>query len=371
MLTCLFLMWNVGACASELVLPSSLTVIEEEAFSEDDSIFSVLLPEGIQEIESRAFADSALYYINIPQSISCIAPDAFEGISSPLLIQTTADSYGMNFALENNLDFRADTILRALLIGQSDYPSPHILTAPVKDIAVMKRILGSDYIIKTKENLSADQILSAIQETFGKATDADISLFYYSGHGLSSEETAKNGALVGIDYSSYVTASQLRNALDSIKGRKIIVVDACYSGGLIGKGLGDNSVNYSVTDINDEAICQNTDEMQNNGEKPAISFLRSFIEDSRRFRSAFTGQCYVLVSSAGNEESWETKAGGVFTSAFADSYYNGDANGDGVITFLECYKYTKNKVEAIMDTNDLIQSVQVYPENCYWFGVFR
>ncbi|MBR4442648.1 MAG: leucine-rich repeat domain-containing protein, partial [Clostridia bacterium] len=63
-----------------LVVPASVTVIEEEAFAGMTAIERVILPHGVTTIGPRAFADcTSLRLINIPTSVTYIADDAFEG----------------------------------------------------------------------------------------------------------------------------------------------------------------------------------------------------------------------------------------------------------------------------------------------------
>ena len=361
-------------------LPSSLTVVEEEAFAGDTSISDLKLPEGTQEIGARAFADTQLYTIGVPESVINIAEDAFEGVTTPLLMETAAGSIAVSFALANNVDFRAETDCRALLIGQTAYPSPNELEGPAKDVVKVKNLLSGSYKVTVRENLSASEILSAISETFSAATPEDISLFYYGGHGLSSSNSSRNGSLVGIDFSTYVTAGQLRNALDTIPGRKIVIIDACYSGGLIGRKAELSATSESAAAEEDGAAAEVTEVAGNPAvevaesavEAPAVSFMNSFTSGKLRSRGNLAAQPYfVLVSSTGTEQSWEASSGGVFTYAFAQSASKADSNGDGVVTLQECYEYTAARVSSIVGTNDLVQSVQVYPEGCGWFGMFR
>ena len=64
-----------------LRLPSSLKIIEEEAFYGDTSIGKVIVPEGATEIGERAFANSSLTEINLPDTLTSIADTAFEGLT--------------------------------------------------------------------------------------------------------------------------------------------------------------------------------------------------------------------------------------------------------------------------------------------------
>ena len=67
------------ALAYTLILPEQLKIIEGGAFEGDQSIDEVLLPEGIEEIYDRAFADSSVTRINLPDSLTWISEDAFDG----------------------------------------------------------------------------------------------------------------------------------------------------------------------------------------------------------------------------------------------------------------------------------------------------
>lgn len=83
-LLCLTLAFAAAARAqtpSMLVLPDTMTVIPEQAFDGDKSIRRVVLPDGVREIGPRAFADSGLTEINLPDSIQSIDDTAFEGVT--------------------------------------------------------------------------------------------------------------------------------------------------------------------------------------------------------------------------------------------------------------------------------------------------
>lgn len=70
----------------EILTPASLRVIEEEAFMEDRFTF-VYLPDGVEAISERAFADCVdLRYIRIPATITDISETAFENVSDLTLI---------------------------------------------------------------------------------------------------------------------------------------------------------------------------------------------------------------------------------------------------------------------------------------------
>ena len=61
MVLLVIILGNSGAKAeNDFILPSSVTIIEKEAFYGDESIHSVVLPGTIKEIHSLAFANCSL-----------------------------------------------------------------------------------------------------------------------------------------------------------------------------------------------------------------------------------------------------------------------------------------------------------------------
>ncbi len=61
-----------------LTLPEDLTAIDEQAFYTDGSLDRVALPEGLLTIGSKAFARSGVMAVNLPDSLTFIADDAFD-----------------------------------------------------------------------------------------------------------------------------------------------------------------------------------------------------------------------------------------------------------------------------------------------------
>ena len=68
--------------ASTLTLPGMLRDIEASAFESDTSLDEVILPNGVETIGARAFADSSVTRIHLPASLNYIAEDAFDGAES-------------------------------------------------------------------------------------------------------------------------------------------------------------------------------------------------------------------------------------------------------------------------------------------------
>jgi hypothetical protein len=85
-----------------------------------------------------------------------------------------------------------------------------------------------------------------IRDTFGDAKENDTALIYFSTHGiLFQEDGRRHMALLLSDgeQEERLEPEQLRKMLDSVPGRKILILDACHSGAVIGAGA-DDFVNY-------------------------------------------------------------------------------------------------------------------------------
>ena len=356
-----------------LTLPPALTVIEAQAFEGDAALSEALLPESVVSIGPRAFADCAgLQRIYIPAGTEAIAADAFEGVPGPLLIRTQPGSAAMGFALEQGIDFQANTRCRALIIANGSYENMSALPGTIADAQAMAAMLSAfhttDYAVTSLSNLTAAEMEAAILSAFGEAEAQDLSLFYYSGHGKYSGDPAVNGALMGVD-GALLTASALRACLDSVAGRKIVIVDACYSGSLIAKAASPSA----------------------SGDCFAAAFLQAFSAPGGSPRSRAADRLndngyYVLCAAKSSEESYEyiSDTGessiqyGVFTRALclgcgydlitqAFSAPGADRDGNGVITLQEAYSETlRNILKAGAN-----QTPQVWPAQCTRFGLLR
>ncbi|GEM_PF-2566216 len=95
------------AHATTLTFPASLTTIEDEAFMSDTALESVVLPDGIEHIGERAFANSSLVEIYLPSSLKSIADNAFDNHVSTLIIKGESGSIAEEYANNNNIVFVA------------------------------------------------------------------------------------------------------------------------------------------------------------------------------------------------------------------------------------------------------------------------
>lgn len=93
-----------SALADVLTLPAALTAIEDEAFMNDASITSVVIPEGTVSIGARAFAGcSNLETVTIPDSVTSIEVDAFMGCTR-LFFECNTGSIAAAYAQVNAIN---------------------------------------------------------------------------------------------------------------------------------------------------------------------------------------------------------------------------------------------------------------------------
>ncbi len=211
---------------------------------------------------------------------------------------------------------------RALLVGCDRFVS-QISTAPsaANNVSMMARALSGGTmdlaaLTAVPEGVaSTGELAGLILDTFSDADGDDVSLFYISTHGEWEPGHAAGSMTLLLsdgETESGVTAHQLRTMFDEIEGHKVLFIDACHSGAMLGKGV-------------DEHLA-----------------------------SAFAGPDYtVICSSGGMEDSWfwsgyidgERLAGaGYFSGALVramsvEGGYGADDNRDGLITLTELRRY--------------------------------
>lgn len=251
---------------------------------------------------------------------------------------------------------------RALLIGEEHYVEP--LRGPINDINAMNDVLNEFNVMNWRtikqEDSTKNEIISLINLAFDGATENDISMFYYSGHGVTGSGEYYSGALMTVDY-EYITIKDLAELLSKVPGRVIVILDSCGSGAAvsdqspiapqaIGTFFDANAFNSEVIDI---FSSYNSNE---------VSKSQEFISD----------KFYVLTASGYEENSSSVMInniwGGAFTRGITESCgyvynsrnwnqtMNGDVDHDDVLTLQECFSYAS-------DFASKYQNAQVYPKN--------
>lgn len=231
----------------------------------------------------------------------------------------------------------AGRVNRALLVGCDRFLSqPETTPSSQNNVEKMARTLSGgtmalDVLMTRPDGVgSLGELAGLVLDAFDAADEDDVSIFYISTHGLWQEDMGSSGVTLLLSDGERevgVTAIQLRTMFDQIPGKKLLILDACHAGAMIGKG-----VNAPLMNV-------------------------------------FSGPDYVVIcSSGGAEKSWfwsgeidgERLAGaGYFSGALVralsvEGGFCADDNRDGVITLTELKR-------CLLDSHGA-SVVRTYPE---------
>lgn len=163
------------------------------------------------------------------------------------------------------------------------------------------------------EDATRANILTAVRNTFLKADENDVVLFYFSGHGLQ-------GSFLPVDFdgeNNNLRHEELRNLLNASRAKhKLVLADACHSGSLLAR--------------------------KSSGTKGRLQKYYTAFEATK-------GGTGLLMSSKGEEYSLED--GGLRSGVFSHFLVRGlkgeaNANEDKVITIKELFDYVHQKVRT-------------------------
>ena len=254
---------------------------------------------------------------------------------------------------------------------------------------MLRRMTGTPYQVNTQLNLSDSGMISAIRSTFADAGSNDVSLFYFSGHGANTPETSFHGSLVGV-YHTYLSVSRLKEELDKIPGKKIVIIDSCHSGAMIGKSAGSDVSSAELSAFNSlvvntfasspEVYVRSADAVQLPAGEERFTEQPMLI--ARGENDLANSGYYVITAAHSTEQSvsmgydsnGDNKAEkyfGLFTYGLchgsgwnvatdsAISALNADRDGNNAITLYEAYIYAK----AMAQRSNPNQTAQIYPAN--------
>lgn len=204
-----------------------------------------------------------------------------------------------------NLAVTANAKTYLVAVGVSDYPgTDKDLRLPANDAATVQYIFSknsnAESVLLTNSNATKSAVLSKLRSTFAKASENDIIVFFFSGHG-------SKGAFCA--YDAQIPYSEIRQAMASSKAKnKMIFADACFSGKM--RQGRKNTAEQSFNNYN----------------------------------------IMLFLSSRGNETSIERRdmKNGFFTSCLQKGLRGGaDANKDRTITARELFNYVSTNVKTL------------------------
>lgn len=321
--------------------------------------------------------------VDTGETTPALIPDLYQGthdilltLDNPFLNKSESVIIEQGQIVSVNIDLLPETKYRALCVGIDVYKNPAIvnLQAPPFDVRRIHQIFENARFNNRQtgfsiinsligEQATRSNIVNAINSTFSLAGENDVSYFYFSGHGWS-----ENGVSTILphdarfsDDSLDISAGELADILGKIPGKKVVIIDSCYSGGFIGKGMITRGV------INNEDL-----RVFNNNILNVFSSQNRDNFDFAKGNLAANG-FQVIVSATGKQQCFETSNPhpvdrypyGYFTASLCEGCgynsfiypYPADSNMDRKVDFNEIYHYISSKL------SHLEQDVQIYPLN--------
>lgn len=164
---------------------------------------------------------------------------------------------------------------------------------------------GHRWSISRLWKTSPAKVEAAINKAAAKANDHDITLFFFMGHGDSK------GSLHFYNGTS-ISAAQLKQWLDRIPGRVIVMLGSCYSGTYIARS-GDNGSGFTQSVISTFGVGDTVPVtfLDRNGEVKTVTkgMLTEALDDCDTGYVPRNGELrqskyYVLTASATGEQAW-------------------------------------------------------------------
>ena len=267
------------------------------------------------------------------------------GTGSDSTVRTT------NYTLEVG-----DVVYRAVIVGISDYapagpggPDLNYCDDDANDMYAVLLSYANWDVANVRRRIDTqatrNNIQAAIQWAAANADVDDVFVFFYSGHGTYGPDLEPFDELDGLDEYilphdlNYIRDDELKIWLDSVPGRKIVILDSCFSGGF-DKGL----------DMPDGNTVKNL-----SGTKQ-VNLIDDFSRD-------LNGPGYVVLTACDEDElSYEsgTIRNGYFTYYVVEGLWGpADINADDIISAEETFSYA-----APRTTNaEPLQHPQLYDDD--------
>lgn len=332
-------------------------------------------PTGSVQLGWKILPADAMTELTFTSSDPSVASVDGNGLISALAFGTATITVRSHNGIGSSCLVTVGTCYRALVIGNTYAGTSSELEGPERDshaVANMLDTMGATpYEVRLLEGVGKNGITQAVERTFADATQYDVSLFYFSGHGDSAGKlvTQEEGGTKG-----YVTPTELRELLDTVPGKKIVILDCCYSGAFINKAAArDGGMLAAAASGEDPEAFTSAVISAFSGGMPSGAKLKSYLTSS---------DYTVLVSSTRSQTSLSVKVKvsdgeavyvGLMTyclcggSGFNELTYkrtkkmSADTNGDKAVSLIEGYDYVIKLIDDFGYSDR--QSTQYYAED--------
>lgn len=196
---------------------------------------------------------------------------------------------------------------------------------------------GQGYTAKVLGNPSKSGIQSGITSFFKEADENDVSIVYLCSHGHNNKNSYSSYrlSLMGYDKNKnnsryYLTAKEIFNSIQAIKGNVILILDSCYSGTFI------NDMKSKLDD-EDGRIAVLT---------AASNTKATFYTNKAKSVDFFT---FFLLQGLGynEKEGWWTQNADAEKGSYPGFFLaDKKGNGDGAATLGEFYSFASNCIDV-------------------------
>lgn len=176
-----------------------------------------------------------------------------------------------DYKLKNAKAFKPKNV-RLAGFGISNYNTPKLnkLESCINDVYDFSGVLGDyfytkgnkriDKVIMCNDKVTYENICSTMDSLYNEAENDDITVFYFSGHGISDE---KDGKYYLVSYNADnnktekgIDAELLIEKINRMKGYKIVFIDACFSGYMTNKTYKNMSI-FASSCMSQESFARN------------------------------------------------------------------------------------------------------------------
>ncbi|UCF97178.1 MAG: caspase family protein [Spirochaetaceae bacterium] len=255
----------------------------------------------------------------------------------------------------------------AIVYGISDYPGTaddlSSTDDDARDIEALLTSQGFQVIVRVTDDgtiddpdggatanideASYDQLTRDFQNVAAQADLDDLFLFYFSGHGIqiplvTSENTPGSDGedeaivLISDDLNLKVNLidDDLAGLLRTIPcARRIVILDACYSGGFIGNSAEADAIPADYS-------------QGSNGLFETLGDTIYLYANFQDYGSDIRPSDAVVIAASGEQDfAYESGGNGVMTSYLLESATMGDLNSDGFVTVSEAYFYIYKNID--------------------------
>ena len=247
----------------------------------------------------------------------------------------------------------------ALIYGVADYPVnplkfPDDDAQALHGLFLAKGFSPDGTILRTNAAATKTQLEADIDALAARAGRNSLFVFYFSGHGgqdsADGPEPPPQDALDEYIYlydgdgiqQGGLRDDELMARISRIPSRqKVVIIDACNSGGFIGWSPGVDTVPPDYGGYKPGALAYS-----------AEAFARYFARP--RGGDIPYDQAIVITAAGERESSYDgddSMKHGVFTYYLLQTPRRGDLNGDGFVTATEAYGYVKKQIDGIWNLN--------------------